>query len=197
MLVIQHNMKCSHYDWKNTLSPNRCKAPIGMHNCEIMKPNSIYELSLITNYWNICISITAAAQLARNCYIMIALICAHSTDILWQRQEQTLSKQSENWRTMKRALFSVLLFCFVKEGLLSPTPTTTEYTTPPFTTPQMPGCEYGGNVYPPGADIPELRGKSGSWCYGAYCSQGFGSNSIIHWDDFNCGVKTSCKYRFY
>lgn len=55
----------------------------------------------------------------------------------------------------------------------------------------MPGCEYGGNVYPPGADIPELRGKSGSWCYGAYCSQGFGSNSIIHWDDFNCGVKTS------
>lgn len=96
---------------------------------------------------------------------------------------------------MKGSLFSVLLFCFVNEGLSSPIPSTMASTTPPptttpFTT-QIPGCEYDGKIYPPGADIPELRGE----CYGASCSGDSGLFFIMHWDTFNCGVETSCKYR--
>lgn len=96
---------------------------------------------------------------------------------------------------MKGSLFSVLLFCFMNKGLSSPIPSTMASTTPPptttpFTT-QIPGCEYDGKIYPPGADIPELRGE----CYGASCSGDSGLFFIMHWDTFNCGVETSCKYR--
>lgn len=96
---------------------------------------------------------------------------------------------------MKGSLFSVLLFCFMNKGLSSPIPstiasTTSPLTTTPFTT-QIPGCEYDGKIYPPGADIPELRGE----CYGASCSGDSGLFFIMHWDTFNCGVETSCKYR--
>lgn len=96
---------------------------------------------------------------------------------------------------MKGSLFSVLLFRFMNKGLSSPIPSTMASTTPPptttpFTT-QIPGCEYDGRIYPPGADIPELRGE----CYGASCSGDFGLFFIMHWDTFNCGVETSCKYR--
>lgn len=96
---------------------------------------------------------------------------------------------------MKGSLFSVLLFCFMNKGLSSPIPSTMASTTPPLTTTpfttQIPGCEYDGKIYPPGADIPELRGE----CYGASCSGDFGLFFIMHWDTFNCGVETSCKYR--
>lgn len=96
---------------------------------------------------------------------------------------------------MKGSLFSVLLFCFMNKGLSSPIPSTMASTTPPLTktpfTTQIPGCEYDGRIYPPGADIPELRGE----CYGASCSGDSGLFFIMHWDTFNCGVETSCKYR--